>query len=340
MRVNYPRPVAQYRGDESLACNAPVDVRDRIRSEPPSGLQLAGEDLGEDLSRSGTSGKVHRWWSRLSQGQRVSIVVAIIGAGSTIIAAVAVAGIPILASSSSGSHVAAPPSGPPVKVQFVEQEESSGTLALPKPLILSATQLSTLNKLVRAGADYATWLESKGGLSPGYAVVKLVLTGNRNHRVQIVDMKVIKHCSNPYMGTLFLNDPGGGTIITDQRVYFDLDLPNPNPGNGNLGGNYFNAHTISLSKGRSVTLVIVNYATLACRYVFTISVVDGNRTVTETINDHGRSFKTAGISAGYKALYVGSASPGASAPFRRESALKNSKIGCGLGGKIPGCATG
>jgi hypothetical protein len=206
--------------------------------------------------------------------------------------------------------------------------------------VLSVAQLSTLNKLVSTGANYATWLESKGGLSPGYAVVKMVLTGNRNYPIQIVDMRVLKRCSSPYSGTLFLNDPGGGSIIGVQNVYFDLDLPNPNPGDGTLGGNYFNKHTISLRKSASVTLVIDNYSTLACNYKFAISAVDGSRTVTETISNHGSPFKTAGISPSYKALYIGAASPGASAPFRRESAFKNSKIGCGLGGQIPGCATG
>lgn len=221
-----------------------------------------------------------------------------------------------------GNAAAAVTAGPPVVIDAVTPDgEGDGfSYVLPQRLILAPQQLKSLNKLGPNDPQYDQWFTSRGGAVPSPALLKLVVEGNRSHPVLIIDMGIVDHCTNALAGTLFSNGSNGGSIA-DLAVQFDLDLPHPVPVNGNAGGNYFTAHSISLKKGEQAVFEIAASSARYCQYQIALTVVDGTKTLTETVSDHGQPFKVTGLlpKTRYSALYQGANEPGDSAPFRREN---------------------
>jgi hypothetical protein len=217
---------------------------------------------------------------------------------------------------------AAAVSGPPVLIDSVtvDSGRSDFSYVLPRPMVLTSGQLDSLNRLTPDNPQYDQWFTSRGGVLPSPAVLKLVVEGNRPHPVLIVDMGISDHCTQPLSGTLFENGSNGGSV-GDLGVRFDLDLTRPVPVNGIAGGSYFAAHSYSLQKGEQAVFQVVSSSTRYCQYRITLTVVDGTRTLTETVSDDGQPFKVTGTlpQARYEALYVGSTQTGMAAPFTRRN---------------------
>lgn len=222
----------------------------------------------------------------------------------------------------SSNAAAAVVTGPPVVIDSVmaDGEGAGFSYVLPQRLILTSPQLNSLNNLTPDDPQYDQWFTSRGGAVPSPALLKLVVEGNRPHPVLIIDMGVIDHCTSALTGTLFRNGSNGGSI-GDLAVQFDLDLPRPVPVNGIAGGSYFAAHSISLEKGEQAVFQIAANSTRYCQYQIALTVVDGTKTLTETVSDHGQPFKVTGLlpETSYSALYVGATEPGEAAPFKREN---------------------
>ncbi len=213
-------------------------------------------------------------------------------------------------------------SGPPVLIDSVTPGGSGSDFSyiLPQQMVLTPQQLHSLNDLTPDSPHYDQWFTSRGGAPPSPAVVKLVVEGNRPHPVLIINMGIADQCTRALNGTLFQNGNNGGSV-NDLGVSFDLDLARPVPVNGIMGGSYFAAHSVSLRQGEQMVFEVVSNSTRYCQYRITLTVVDGTRTLTETVSDDGAPFKITGRlpEAGYDALYVGGTEPGQAAPFTREN---------------------
>jgi hypothetical protein len=98
---------------------------------------------------------------------------------------------------------------------------------------------------------------------------------------------------------------------------FDLDTPDPNAHKANGGyvapEPYFDTTTISLAPGEKqvVDMVAVTIRHF-CRYTFAMTVLDGNKSSTETLNDKGKPFKVSALEKGppslfehYRSTYIG-----------------------------------
>jgi hypothetical protein len=227
----------------------------------------------------------------------------------------------IVNGASSGPAAAA--SGPPVLIDSAQTGYSNGdnfSFVFPWRLILSPSELAALNQLTPNDRSYDAWFTSRGGVVPSPAVQKVVVEGNRLHSVLITDMGIVDHCTSALDGSLFLNGGYGGSV-GDLGVVFDLDLAHPVPVNGNAGGSYFTAHSISLRMHEQEIFEVVTSSTRYCQYRISLTVVDGTKTVTELVSNHGTPFKITGSfpEREYEVLYVGSADPGVAAPFVRKN---------------------
>jgi hypothetical protein len=220
--------------------------------------------------------------------------------------------------SASGQAVTSRTSGPPVKINYVSVKPTvSGFYDLPRPLVLSRSELDQLNGLI-TGSGYDGWFRERGALDVGTSVVKILVQGNRSSPVQVVNMSAVKHCTLPAGGTLFENSPTGGAVDV-LGMALNIDTANPIPQNGLMAGNWFNAHTVSLGLGETQTLVVVvNSYTFSCSYKLTMTVVAGSRTQTVVISNQGKPFQIAGSLplCRYKDLYIGGTTPGVTAPFK------------------------
>ena len=225
-----------------------------------------------------------------------------------------------LVSTAIGHHS---PSGPPVRIDSVMQEETGnidGDYVFAQKLVLTSRELRTFNQLGQGSAGPAAWLQSRGVVYPsGSSSVQVVIEGNRDHPVEITGARVVKQCQPPLNGTLFYNPAIPAGIAADIGMGFNMDSPIStaqffNPDTGAAYGDFFAGHTISLAHGEVQTLAL-QYSTgnQYCQFTFTLIVVDGNTTTREIVTNHGQPFRvTALIDKGprrgefssYKALYV------------------------------------
>lgn len=221
---------------------------------------------------------------------------------------------------SSAPAAAAVVTGQPVVIDAVAMSNggSDFSYVFPQRLVLTTSELESLNHITPNDYKYDQWFISRGGVLPSPALLKLVVEGNRPNPVLIIDMGIIDHCSQALNGTLFANGSNGGPV-GDLGVQFDLDLARPVPVNGTAGGSYFAAHSISLRKGEQAIFQVVTNSTRYCQYEITFTVVDGTKTTMEVVTDHGQPFKVTGRlpESRYQALYVGGIEPGTTAPFVR-----------------------
>jgi hypothetical protein len=200
-------------------------------------------------------------------------------------------------STTSGAATAAV-KGPPVLIDSVarDPDQPNFSYVLPQRLILTKAQLQSLNRLSPNDPAYNAWFTSRDGVQPEPAVLKLVVEGNRPHPILLIDMGIKDTCANPLNGTYFSNGFNGGTVA-NLAVVFDLDLAHPVPQNGLANGSYFSAHSVSLKQGEQEVFKIVIDSTRYCQYQITLTVVDGTKTETEVVSDHGQPFKVTGYLA-------------------------------------------
>jgi hypothetical protein len=133
----------------------------------------------------------------------------IAGVAATVVAAVIVA-VLVPYFSSLGKHVSdslnqpGHPGGPPVKVDLVTLQQGPGqSRVIPRPLALSASQLASLNSLNQSTPALQHWFATRGAVAANGLLVELVVQGNRDDPVRIVNMQPVVSCHAPLTGTLF-----------------------------------------------------------------------------------------------------------------------------------------
>jgi hypothetical protein len=241
----------------------------------------------------------------------------IAGVAATVVAAIAVA-IFVPYATSVGNRVSdslnrpGQPAGPAVKIALVDEGPAEGeTRATSNPLALSASQLASLNSLAEkasldslAGKDspeYQNWFTNRGAIPVGSTAIRLVVQGNRNNSVRIVNMQPIMSCRAPLTGTLFYF-PHQGEDVTTQLV-LNLDKPFALPGYrigvARVNPNYFAHYTVSLKRNEQFTFnIVASTNAYYCEFKLKMTVLDGSRALTETISDNGQPFRV--TAAAYK----------------------------------------
>jgi hypothetical protein len=211
-----------------------------------------------------------------------------------------------------------PPTGPPVTISLVRTESSltndlGDTHVFPEVLHLSPPQLNALNSLNFSTPAYQEWYSSRGGVAADEIPIQVVVRGNRDHAVNIVDMQPVVSCQAPLNGTLFFSPTQGANYSTQLLVNLDEPLAAPSytedVGNHPVeGSGYFDHFTVSLVQNEQFTFQITaSTARHYCTFSLDLTVLDGSQTMVETINNHGQPFRVTATVAfsRYRELYVG-----------------------------------
>jgi hypothetical protein len=229
-----------------------------------------------------------------------------VGVISTVLAGLAIWGLQQHLSRQSRS-------GSPVHVAFqsVERNDLQGnTWVFPQRIDLTDSELVHLNETRqdRTGTAYKEWARSHGGVDPNVSILKLVLEGNRNHTVRVVDLRTIAKCQAPLDGTILYSPPAGAD--TTEAIGFDLDSTSPvaqHFDGRSLSGNYFIDKTIGLRPDEQQTVVIYSMSkNHYCEYSLALTVLDDGKTTTQTITNHGEPFRVTATLPRTKEAPVGS----------------------------------
>jgi hypothetical protein len=205
-----------------------------------------------------------------------------------------------------------------VRVVYGTKGDSHVTAQL---LSLTAGQLGQLDAMsLGDSASYEAWFTAHGAIDLGTTVVQIIVEGNRDHQVRIVDLQPVATCSAPLTGTLFLSPPAGGETTT--QLFADLDSPSrtlrytivDQHGGVTTGQDYFGDFTVSLARGeQQVFELAVSSGKHYCTFTLDMTVVDGGHTVVEHISDDGRPFAVSALAphrttasySSYSMLYIG-----------------------------------
>ncbi len=203
-----------------------------------------------------------------------------------------------------------------VRALQLEQRESESFL-FERPLDLTGTDLQAMNAASRSSVPgaYDDWVRAHGGAADGYVNIKLILEGNRDQPIRILDMRPLKTCRDPYTGTLVYSPSAGADDTV--RVGMDLDQPVTVARalqSGEWGGPYFQQKTVSLTRGEQQAFEITALTNrYYCEFTLQFTVLDGSQTITQVVSDHGKPFRVSAVAVAagavafsrFAALYVG-----------------------------------
>jgi hypothetical protein len=207
------------------------------------------------------------------------------------------------------------------------------TVVFPKPLQISNSELSKISSYfqsIQGPRAFYRWAHAHGAVDPNSVFVQLVVTGNRNHEVRITSMQASGRCGPPLTGTMMFSQSAGGEYSIP--IGFDLDKPDPNarlyyPMSGRFGGDYFATQTVSLKPHEQQTFEIVGISTHHyCRFSIKLTVLDGNRSVVETVQNGHQPFEVSGTLPlrQYQSVYLGGISKCRAGPYWiRESSCQS-----------------
>jgi hypothetical protein len=255
-------------------------------------------------NRSGNEAKPSRWWrhrispaSKWIAGILSGVLIAFLGAYLGVFST-------HLARLSFGPGQ---PDGLPVSIDYVATEGSgdgSATKVIPGALNLTVGQLVNLNSL-NATTAARGWFSGHGAVAAGQLEIKVVVRGNRDEPVRIVDMHPVTSCRAPLSGSIFYA-PGAGSY-SNTLLTLNLDNPLAPPGyigilpHGTLyggGSNYFDHYTVSLRRNEAFTFeVLASTNAHYCEFSLEIKVLDGNRNLTEKVTDQGKPFRVTAVPA-------------------------------------------
>jgi hypothetical protein len=138
-------------------------------------------------------------------------------------------------------------------------------------------------------------LEHTKGVPVGSEVIRLVLEGNRNEPVRILNIEPVRLERKPPLGGVYFNIGGQGEA-DNIRILFDLDRLSPQAqemkSNMLTGGLFFQDHTISLTRGEQVVILITaGTSRYDATYDLAIDYMAGSATQTEMVSDDGHPFQ-------------------------------------------------
>jgi hypothetical protein len=231
-----------------------------------------------------------------------------------------------------GNHAASaapePPAGEPIIAMVGNITEDSESMVLPRPVNLSAQQLSSLNASDGTpNSSYVDWFVSHKAAFVEAAEIQLVVQGNGRGLVQIVNITPVERCSQPLRGTLFYA-PGQGQDVS-AHLYYNLNDPQAPAGythantEGAIYPDYFGHYTISLAFGKIFTFQITaSVRNRYCQFTLIVAGIANGKTFTESVNNHGQPFRVTSLLpeppttehvpsfAGYQDLYLGGIAAG------------------------------
>ena len=201
--------------------------------------------------------------------------------------------------------------GLPAAIDLVTLAPAFGnsTYALPNRFQLTSAQLTQLN--ANAATGDKTWFAAQHAVIAGPATVTVVVEGNRSGTVRIMGIEPVPSCHPPLAGTLFYSPSQG--VDTSIELHVTLDGANPRV-TARDGSDFFTAHTVSLAHGEQETFVIAAQALREyCSFTFDMTVLDGTKTVTETIGNPGQPFTITALDqqgsgpvyGAYQTMYIG-----------------------------------
>lgn len=197
---------------------------------------------------------------------------------------------------------------------------TSPAWALAEPLLLNKSQLGWVSRITLGEHADDAWFHRHKAARDSSTSIKLVVHGNRDKKVRVMNMRTVKQCGRPLSGTLFYNPPGGASdeVI---RLYFDLDKPRPRAQmlkGFDPQGDYFSLKTVSLKRDEDVVfLVYASTLKYYCSFSLALDVLADGRQQTVTVTDHGQPFRVTALQSKknqdgdletdvekYKVLYV------------------------------------
>lgn len=194
------------------------------------------------------------------------------------------------------------------------QGDGGDSYAFQRPMDLTRTQLATINKV-----DYNHWALQHGAVLAsrnGGGLIQLALEGDRRTQILILNMTVASSCQAPLSGTLF-NESSEG-LPSPATLGFNLDSAYPTARqysqlNG-LGENYFLKRSISLNYKKKQVVWVWVQTQRYCTFHLKAHILDGQRTVIETIGDS----RTTGVASPpfrITAIIYRGADPNTQAPY-------------------------
>lgn len=266
---------------------------------------MAGEQRPARTAKGGAGNHSGQQHGRRKSSRRRAIawVAGVAGAGVT---AFVVAYFTTLGNHVAGLSTApgrpAQPGGQPVKIDYVAVQQGPDQSAVaPGPLTLTAAQLSSLNSLNQTTPAVHQWFAAHDAVTADNLFVELIVAGNRDSAVRIVSMQPVVSCHPPLAGTLFYSPAAGADSNTQLMV--NLDHPLGPPGyianvNGQIshGANFFQHFTVSLKRGEQYTFLVNAHTTKQyCQFTLDLTVLEGSRTVTESVSDNGKPFAVTAV---------------------------------------------
>lgn len=124
----------------------------------------------------------------------------------------------------------------------------------------------------------------------------MLLTGNRDRVQRIVDIVFETECVPPYTGSIvhFAGGFGAAPDSTVLYVTFDEDPPTPVRLEDGARVPFFPARTITLKKNEQELVVVHAWSTKSvCEFTMRLGVMDGTKTYTQAVSDHGSPFRRA-----------------------------------------------
>jgi hypothetical protein len=206
-----------------------------------------------------------------------------------------------------------PLGGLPVRVDHSSEIVREGYfVALPQKVQLKNGQLESMSKGKPEAYD---WALARGGAEGSSTSIKLVVEGHREHAVKIIGVEAVKErCHEPLRGSLFAAYSAGGE--ENISMLFDLDASRslakePGSEDPSMLSDYFEANSISLTRGEQQTLVLSATSEKSyCEFKLKFTVVDGKSTVVQWVDDSGRPFRVTSLRKfnEYGSLYFGGVS--------------------------------
>ena len=211
------------------------------------------------------------------------------------------------------------PSGAPMLVlseaTFIDPGMDGGTYYFARPLVLSAAQLNTVTRLahtntsIQGPSQYSAWMQDHGGVAAGNLIIRLVVAGNRQQLVRILNIAPVGTCTSPLTGTI-IDAQGAGNDPSDY-IGFNLDDQQPVAAvysNGGFRGNFFATTTVSLRyKEQQVFRIMAQSHEHYCQFRLQFTILDGSTTITETVGNGSQPFQVSGPAPlqAYKEVYLG-----------------------------------
>jgi hypothetical protein len=221
--------------------------------------------------------------------------------------------------------------------------------AFARPVVLSTAALKTLNHDVvtptsSGDADLtaiADYMYSRGGYETEFIDTQLVVQNNQNVPLRVIDIGVIKSCTQPLGGMLFFG-PGqasdSGVKIgfnLDSTYSYALEIPNNSIVSSESYPYYFANYTVTIAPGaQQVFDLVAQSLDHACTFRYVVTVLEGEKKVYQTIGDGSNPFRVTGYRKGrsaYSVVYEGGAySPSSNSLFVRVNPRKFDTSALGL----------